>query len=280
MRLGGIRLAVDDCFMVFHGLKVHVKVVEPEDALKHRVFLLSSPLTSAFNWRKITPELSQLGCFTAILDLPGFGESACGAGVPQNARLHARIAWGVLDELDHAIGDALSSWHLVGHGDACRTITCMGNAQPDSVRSQVLIAPNLGGIDALRPQNTPRARWFDESIRSADGFRQLMDRLFARPADDYILDMMRRPFLREGAKTSFLKMLAQETAPVAARGFSPVMALWGERDILMDARARGAVKQFAPEAETHLFKTAGHIPMETHSRALRDYLRGWLRYVG
>ena len=32
-------------------------------------------------------------------------------------------------------------------------------------------------------------------------------------------------------------------------------------------------------AETHLLKSAGHFPMETHSKALRDYLRGWIRYT-
>ena len=30
--------------------------------------------------------------------------------------------------------------------------------------------------------------------------------------------------------------------------------------------------------ETHVLKSAGHFPMETHSRAIRDYLRGWIRY--
>ena len=34
-----------------------------------------------------------------------------------------------------------------------------------------------------------------------------------------------------------------------------------------------------PEVEAHIIRPAGHFPMETHSRALRDYLRGWLKYV-
>ena len=33
-----------------------------------------------------------------------------------------------------------------------------------------------------------------------------------------------------------------------------------------------------PDAETHNIRSAGHFPMETHSKALRDYLRGWIRY--
>ena len=273
-------MAADDCFMIFHGVKIYVKVIEPEGALKHRLFMLSSPLTSTFNWRKITPELSQLGCLTVLMDMPGFGESACGEGVPADAHLLSNLAWGVLDEIDFAIDDKASAWHLIGHGPACQTILTMAGKHPDSVGSQVLVSPTLVPEDSLKLGKTPIARWYDENIKNPDGYRKLMDALFARPADDYILDNMRRPFLREGARASFLKMLAHKSNPRPARGFHPVMALWGEKDILMDARARDALKALAPEAETHVFKTAGHIPMETHSHALRDYLRGWLRYVG
>lgn len=272
-------LAADDLFMIFHGLKVHVKVVEPESELKHRVLLLSSPITSTFNWRKITPELSQLGCLTVMLDLPGFGESACGEGVPQDAGVRANVAWGVADEIDGALGDA-STWHLIGHGSACPAILEMGNLHPDSVRSQVLVAPTLAQGDLFRVGRMPHEKWYENYIENPSGFRRFMDALFARRADDYILNNMRRPFLREGAKASFLNMLGARGAPRPAKGFAPVMALWGEKDILMDERSKAALRALAPEAETHLFKTAGHIPMETHSHALRDYLRGWLRYVG
>ena len=35
-----------------------------------------------------------------------------------------------------------------------------------------------------------------------------------------------------------------------------------------------------PDAEVHRLASAGHFPMETHSKALRDYLRGWIRFNG
>ena len=40
------------------------------------------------------------------------------------------------------------------------------------------------------------------------------------------------------------------------------------------------MRELIPEAEIHTLKTAGHLPMETHSHALRDYIRGWMNYVG
>ena len=46
----------------------------------------------------------------------------------------------------------------------------------------------------------------------------------------------------------------------------------------MDSAAQARVHRLLPEAESHILKSAGHFPMETHSRALRDYLRGWLKF--
>ncbi len=271
-------MAAGDEYMIFGGRKVHIRVVEPDDQLKHRVFVLPSPITNTFNWRKITPELAQLGCITVLMDLPGFGESDCGADAPQETRLRSRIAWGVLDEIDSALDGKASTWHLIGHGSACQTILDMANMYPDSARSQVYISPTLDGA-GIAEGKAPRRGWFDENILDPVGYRAFMDRLFARHADDYVLDAMRRPFLRPGARESFMTMLAQRPQLSPVRGFAPAMAIWGERDVLMGRRQQETLGDLAPEAETHVLKTAGHIPMETHSHALRDYLRGWLRYV-
>ena len=56
------------------------------------------------------------------------------------------------------------------------------------------------------------------------------------------------------------------------------MALWGMRDQWIGESEIAEIHRLLPEAETHVLKSAGHLPMETHSRAIRDYLRGWLRY--
>ena len=49
--------------------------------------------------------------------------------------------------------------------------------------------------------------------------------------------------------------------------------------LLMDEKTVAAFKKYVPESEIHVMKTAGHFPMETHSKALRDYLRGWILYI-
>ena len=74
-------------------------------------------------------------------------------------------------------------------------------------------------------------------------------------------------------------MLRGGALPEPARGFSPALVLSGGSDPFNTAETRAEFARLLPEAETHTLKTAGHFPMETHSKAMRDYLRGWLRYV-
>ena len=97
--------------------------------------------------------------------------------------------------------------------------------------------------------------------------------------DDFILERMRAPLLRPGARENFLHMLrAGRKPPEADLGFCPAMALIGGRDALMNSDARTQIGEALKGAEIHTLQSAGHFPMETHSKALRDYLRGWIRY--
>ena len=274
-------------YLSFQGLRVHFRVIEPETELKHRLLMLSSPFTSTFNWRKLIPELAQLGCLMVLADLPGFGESDSGPGVPQGDDLRAHMTWGVLDEIDRRTGEDLALWHLMAHGSACRTILTMANEYPDSVRSQIHVSPVLEEISLPRPLlpfgsggRSPEEKWYDRNILSEEGFQKLAEQLFARPTDDYVTERMRHCLTRPGVRDACLQMLRGGSSGIEpSKGFAPVMALWGGRDILMNEKSAAAVNHFLPEAEKHVLKGAGHFPMETHSKAMRDYLRGWLRYV-
>lgn len=283
---GGVRVPVESQYLSFQGLRVHFRVIEPETELKHRLLMLASPLTSTFNWRKLVPELAQLGCLMVLVDLPGFGESDCGPGVPHGNDIHAHMTWGVLDEIDRRTGEELALWHLMAHGSACQTILTMANEYPDSVRSQIHVSPILEGIPLPRQKfsfagggRSAEDKWYDRNILSAEGFQKLAEQLFARQTDDYVTERMHHFLTRPGARDGFLHLLNGSGSVEPSRGFAPVMALWGGRDMLMNEKSCAAVNQFLPEAEKHVLKTAGHFPMETHSKAMRDYLRGWLRYV-
>lgn len=265
-------------YLSFHGIRVHFRTAIPGDPPRERVLLLSSPLINTFHWRKLTPELTQLGCLTVLADLPGFGRSDCGMDVPQDGALRANILWGLLDEIDRQTGAPDSVWHLVGHGVSCATVLEMAALYPDSVKSQVHISPLLRAPQL--PREASPARWYQREILEKDSFRRMIERCAGYPMDDYILDRMRAPLMRPGARESFLRMLrAGRRAPDCDLGFCPAMVLLGGRDLLLRGEARQDVGRLLGGAETHELKSAGHFPMETHSKALRDYLRGWIRFT-
>lgn len=262
-------------YLSFMGTYVHFEVCMPEGPVKRRMMVLSSPLISTFHWRKLMPELNDLGCMAVLVDLPGFGRSDCEA--PQRGDLRANILWGILDSVDEAMDAPMSMWHLAGHGPACATILEMAALYPDSVSSQIHICPEFNLERQLPGEKA--GRWFDVNVGDERRFHRTIEQLSAYPMDDYIVDRMRRPLLRPGARDAFLKMLKNARIPHHDMGFCPTMALWGGLDPLMDEDNLSIVRSLLPDAETHLLKSAGHFPMETHSRALRDYIRGWIRFV-
>ena len=270
------RLREESRYLSFSGVRIHFCVVRPDTPIHSRMLLLSSPLTNTFHWRKLLPELSGLGCLAVLADLPGFGRSDCRA--PQSADTRANLMWGVLDDVDRSLGTPMSLWHLAAHGSACATILRMAVQYPDSVKSQVHIAPMFSvAPPAKRPADT--SRWFRENVLNAPRFKRFIEHCAAFPMDDYIVDRMRAPLLRPGAEAAFTRMLAQSASPPKqGMGFCPTMALIGRRDPLMDETRLSQIRALLSEAELQHLPSAGHFPMETHSKALRDYLRGWIRY--
>lgn len=260
-------------YLSFSGLRVHFRVARPDVPVRDRLLLLSSPLITTFHWRKLLPELDGLGCLTVVMDLPGYGGGDPGA--PQDPEAHAGLTWGVLDDVDRDFGAPLSLWHLGGHGLACATVLSMAARFPDSVKSQIHFAPLL----SVGHRAAGAGRWYDEHVPDARRFRNAIERLAGFPMDDYIVDRMRAPLLRPGMRETFTGTLRRASAPPRrGMGFCPTMALVGGRDPLTDKACVNQIRALLPDAELHRLPTAGHFPMETHSKALRDYLRGWLRY--
>ncbi len=264
-------------YLSFQGIRVHFSVCMPENDIRDRVLLLCSPLICTFHWRKLVPELTQSGCLVAMVDLPGFGRSDCRMHSPQDSIMRANIVWGILYEIDRQTGAPNAMWHLMGHGSACAALLEMAGLYPDSVKSQVHISPLITTPSLAR--SAPPDRWYRETIVAKDGFRSLIERCSGYPMDDYIVDRMHAPLIRQGARETFMHMLrAGRTAPECDLGFCPAMVIIGGRDVLMTDAVRAEIDRYLGAAETHILKSAGHFPMETHSKALRDYLRGWIRY--
>lgn len=262
-------------YLSFSGRRVHFGVVRPDGPVKNRMLMLSSPLINTFHWRKLLPELTELGCVCVPVDLPGFGQSDVDA--PQGDSLRANMVWGILDSVDEELEAPMSLWHLAAHGSACSVILKMATMYPDSVKSMIHICPTFS-LRAPSPADE-LGRWYDAHVANARRFHRMIEHYSGYPMDDYIVDRMRRPLTRQGARGTFARMLKYAAEPPrTGMGFCPTMALMGGRDPLFDAPRQAQINALLSEAETHTIRSAGHFPMETHSGAMRDYLRGWLKF--
>ena len=267
----------------FRGLRVNFSIVRPEAHLRHRLLLLCSPLMTPFHWRKLLPELSELGCLCVLADLPGFGQGAHGVAGPQKSVTRARLVWGVLDEVDARVGGQNALWHLAAHGCACPTVQAMCALQPDSVRSLIEISPLVpsGGKGRFFEGRKEAAqRFMEQAFVSPAAFTQFVTRAARRPLPDYAVERMWASLAQPGARAALLNMLISMDEVPALPGFCPSIAIWGGSDPLLPAGTRERLSALIPELEAHIIRPAGHFLTETPRRALRDYLRGWLKYVG
>jgi len=265
-----VPVVTESRYLSFHGLRTHFRVVPPDEDARRHVFLLCSPAMTAFHWRKLLPELNDGHTLLVLSDFPEFGRSECPFRVTRDWDTQASILWGILDDVDRSFGAPLSMWHMIAHGSACRALCAMLRQSPDSVCSQVYISPLLASVRDERLRRVCSA--------PPDDFRRAALWLAGYDLEDYVLDKTRESLLRQGMQTALDDVLRRELPPENVGGFCPAMVVRGARDPLFDARQQRAEERALPDAERHILKSAGHFPMETHSRALRDYLRGWILY--
>ena len=276
-------------YLLFSGLAVHYQIIMPRGAVAQRVLLVPSPGMSTYNWRLIVPELAESGCLCVVCDLPGFGKSMCGPDVPHQQDQRAQLLWGVLDEVDAEIGHGFMSWHLIGHGSAAGTVAAMTVVAPDSVTSMILLNPIMHSV-------IPRAlcallctrfgtgflkRWYRKHILSPERFNALLGKLYGRNLSLGYTEKIREPLAREGFDEMLGDILRDGySAPTAQLNdlFTPAMVLWGGRDWLLGGEIPRKIRRHTlSEIECHTIRSAGHCIAETHSPAVRDYIRGWVK---
>ena len=275
--------------IVIRGLNMHYRLAEPEGPVKHRVFLLCAPgfLTSC--WRLLVPELTEAGCLCVMCEMPGFGRGQFKDDVPGEQGLRARYLWGVLDTVDLERDSKLGSWHLMAHGSACGTIAAMAQQQPDSSASLFMISPMLYSPIPKALEPAVRSKpflmllrgWIQRNIVPAKRFQRTLRKLYGREPSKTQAEAMHAPLLRLSSHEETVRRLLLEGFRVDTAGlgslFMPCLILWGGADRLLGGAIPKRLRRDYPSAEYHLLPSAGHCAMETNSRAVRDFLRGWIR---
>lgn len=277
-------------FITIRGLSIHYRIVHPVGPVRHRAFLLSSPGQSTFNWRYIVPELTDVGCECVLCDMPGYGLSECRDDIPQDHETRAQFLWGLLDTIDMEEGGQLNCWHLMAHGSACGTIAQMALMQPDSAASLLMLSPVLYSpvpppVRWLirRPGSVKLIRAFlRRYILSPKRFSKITAYLYGAPPPEKALAQLHRSALSLIGHEEMIRRLLLDGYHLDMSRlndlFMPAMILWGGRDPILGGTIPARLRSHDfKTAEYHVLPCAGHSPGETNSRAVRDFLRGWIR---
>lgn len=280
MRTEEIRLS-------FQGLRVRFRVFTPDAQATRRVLMVSSPLADADAWTELAGMLAANGCLCVAAELPGYGASACGAGVFQDNDTRAQILWGILDEVERRRGEKQCVWHLIGHGSAAAAIMMMTLYQADSVKSRVLISPVFDRFMPYPLQlllETPVGKklidlWFRKKILDRRGFAILVRRVYGGRVSKARMETLRRSICRRGMPDTLARLMREgyRLPENAYQSKGPLMLIWGTNDCIFGGQLPARVKKRLPDAETHMLRAA-HMSMETDADILNDYLRGWFLF--
>ena len=269
----------------FRGMNVSFRVYEPEGLVRHRILLIPGPLSDGSVFAPLIPLLLSVNCLIVCADLPGFGRSAVGAGVPMGAQTRASILWGILDHVDREISFGARSWHVLAHGSAAYAALEMAAVNPESVLSHILIgpvfSPDGGGRHRHAPGDDEILGWYDRNIVPPAAFRALANYVYDVRLEPERLRQLHRPLLRRGVREE-LPRLVREGYRIPREhfgAFTPMLILRGENDVFSNRSFTKEIAEALKDAEVHRLEHTGHCPMETHPEWVMDYLRGWLRYL-
>lgn len=282
-----VRMRTEEIRLSFQGLRVRFRVFTPDAQATRRVLMVSSPLADADAWTELAGMLAANGCLCVAAELPGYGASACGAGVFQDNDTRAQILWGILDEVERRRGEKQCVWHLIGHGSAAAAIMMMTLYQADSVKSRVLISPVFDRFmpyPLQRLLETPVGKklidfWFRRKVLDRRGFAMLVRRVYGGRVSKTRMETLRRSVCRRGMPDTLARLMREgyRLPANAYQSKGPTMLIWGTNDRIFGGQLPARIKKRLPDAETHML-SAAHMSMETDADILNDYLRGWFLF--
>jgi pimeloyl-ACP methyl ester carboxylesterase len=241
------------------------------------IVLLHGLLDSAAGWDELARAMP--GRCLAV-DLPGFG----GSDPPQWPRFSAYAAAVVeaLGRLD------VRRFTLVGHSLGGGVATAVAERRPEAVSALVLCAPaGYGRIPLAEVAALPAVRALTVAALPYLVTRTLLlDAVYASWVTNGVspTQELRRRLAADAAR--FGPGVSAALEALAAAGLSPrayfrrpvmydgpVSAVWGDRDALVPARHRHALRMALPHAEVHVWRAMGHHPQRERPAELTALVR-------
>jgi len=249
---------------------------------------------SSLNWVALMRHLE--GEFDLVaLDLPGFGASPpprdgnytpAGHGRAVVALVKALQPGGPVHLMGNSLGGAVSVQIAGRRPDLVESLTLISPAMPHgrvgrgNAHLPVVAIPGVGDALVKRYAQVPaEARMqatvdacFTEPGRLDNDVRQaLIDEVRQRDALPYAQDAFLSSL--RGLMASFVDAGPRRPWKLASQYAGPVLALYGEDDVLVDARAASRAARTFPNAEVVLVPDCGHVAQMEHPDLVADLFR-------
>lgn len=273
-------------FSTFGGLTLHYRTWTPAGEPAAKILLLHAEGASTVTYRRLGPQLAEAGYAVVAIDLPGFGFSDTALAFEHTLANRSGVLWSLLDRLDTEPNEfpPADAWVVGGHGMGGQVATAMALERPARTAGLVLFATEILGSQRPRrgfwfpPVRWAWRAWLENSLYTRDGVEELLSAAYGRPATDEETGLYTAPLLRPGMADAYVNYArtADETEFELDSIGAPALVIWGANDDWIEPATGEATVNALPGARLELVPDAHHLPMETHTAAVRDAIVGWI----
>ncbi|MCW2783619.1 MAG: hypothetical protein JWP74_136 [Marmoricola sp.] len=266
--------ATDSSELTVNGVPLRVRISGPEDGVP--ILLIHGIARSLEDWTEAHDLLARTYRVIST-DLPGFGYSVKGRerpGLPAFGRAMAGLldAAGITEPvhvMGNSLGGGVSMTLAVDHPGRVASVTLVNSIGFGS-EVNISVLPMAYGVLAALPGLSgtfgPRAReagaqtirdlFFDPGLATVDQLKHAGKLARQRDFRSTFLGVAATLSGPTGVRAGWRRALL---ARVAASGL-PVLVVWGDDDKILPPNQLEAAVAALPQARTHLFVDAGHMP--------------------
>lgn len=273
-------------FSTFGGLTLHYRTWTPAAEPTAKILLLHAEGASTVSYRRLGPQLAEAGYAVVAIDLPGFGFSDAALEFEHTLANRTGLLWSLLDRLDTEPNEfpPADAWVVGGHGMGGRVATGMAMERPARTAGLLLFATEIVGPQRARrgfwfpPVRWSWRAWLENSLYTRDGVEELLSSALGRPATDEEVDLYTAPLLRPRMPNAYIRYArtANEIEFDLGEIAAPALVIWGAEDDWIELETGEATANALPAAALELVPDAHHLPMETHTAAVRDAIVRWI----